>query len=161
MGAGRKLSTRENWAVTGGRKLSTPWALLITPPSKLQRPAVDRGKTDARNAAHLAWRLRLDDYTAEAVPSVEQEAARELVRSREDRRTDLMRPTSADQTAAAALDRLLRRQRLNRRPRRLAAPRNLIPRSPVSCPAKGPCRVISGHLAPLAYRPEPDPETVT
>ena len=40
---------------------------------------------------HLARLLRLDEVTAVAVPSVEQEAARDLVRAREDCRGDLMR----------------------------------------------------------------------
>ena len=40
---------------------------------------------------HLARLLRLDEITAVAVPTVEQEAARDLVRAREDCRGDLMR----------------------------------------------------------------------
>jgi len=39
----------------------------------------------------LARLLRMDDLTAVTVPSVEQEAARDLVRAREDCRSDLMR----------------------------------------------------------------------
>ena len=63
----------------------------VVAPSKLQRPAGDRVKTDARDALHLARLLRLDEITAVAIPSVEQEAARDLVRAREDARSDLMR----------------------------------------------------------------------
>ena len=63
----------------------------VVAPSKLQRPSGDRVKTDARDAVHLARLLRLDEVTAVAVPSVEQEAARDLVRAREDARGDLMR----------------------------------------------------------------------
>jgi transposase len=63
----------------------------VAAPSKLQRPAGDRVKTDAKDAVHLARLLRLDDITAVAVPSVEQESARDLVRAREDCRGDLMR----------------------------------------------------------------------
>ena len=63
----------------------------VVAPSKLQRPTGDRVKTDARDAVHLARLLRLDEFTAVAVPSVEQEAARDLVRAREDARGDLMR----------------------------------------------------------------------
>jgi transposase len=48
-------------------------------------------KTDAKDAVHLARLLRLDEFTAVAVPTVEQEAARDLVRAREDARGDLMR----------------------------------------------------------------------
>ena len=49
------------------------------------------GKTDARDAVHLARLLRLDEVTAVAVPRVGQEAARDLVRAREDARRDLTR----------------------------------------------------------------------
>jgi transposase len=60
-------------------------------PSKLQRPAADRVKTDARDALHLARLLRMDQIVEVRVPSIEQEAARDLVRAREDVRGDLMR----------------------------------------------------------------------
>ena len=63
----------------------------VAAPSKLQRPSGDRVKTDARDAVHLARLLRLDEITAVAIPTVEQEAARDLVRAREDARGDLMR----------------------------------------------------------------------
>lgn len=63
----------------------------VVAPSKLQRPAGDRVKTDARDALHLARLLRLDEYTAVRVPSVSEEAARDLVRAREDVRGELMR----------------------------------------------------------------------
>jgi transposase len=63
----------------------------VAAPSKLQRPSGDRVKTDARDAVHLARLLRLDEITAVAIPSVDQEAARDLVRAREDCRGDLMR----------------------------------------------------------------------
>lgn len=63
----------------------------VVAPSKLQRPRGDRVKTDARDAVHLARLLRLDEYTAVSVPTPDQEAARDLVRAREDARGDLMR----------------------------------------------------------------------
>ncbi len=62
----------------------------VAAPSKLQRPSGDRVKTDARDARHLARLLHLGEITAVTVPSVEQEAARDLVRAREDCRGDLM-----------------------------------------------------------------------
>ena len=64
---------------------------VVAAPSKLQRPAGDRVKTDARDAALLARLLKLDEIVEVTVPSVEQEAARDLVRAREDVRGDLMR----------------------------------------------------------------------
>jgi transposase len=64
---------------------------VVAAPSKLQRPAGDRVKTDARDALHLARLLRMDQIVEVRVPSVAQEAARDLVRAREDVRGDLMR----------------------------------------------------------------------
>tara|TARA_Y100000815_G_scaffold265937_1_gene283503 strand:+ start:4804 stop:5733 length:930 start_codon:yes stop_codon:yes gene_type:complete len=63
----------------------------VVAPSKLQKPAGDRVKTDAKDAVHLARLLRLDEVTTVAIPSIDQEAARDLVRAREDCRSDLMR----------------------------------------------------------------------
>jgi transposase len=62
----------------------------VAAPSKLQRPCGDRVKTDLRDARHLARLLHLGEIVAVTVPSVEQEAARDLVRAREDVRGDLM-----------------------------------------------------------------------
>ena len=64
---------------------------VVAAPSKLQRPAGDRVKTDARDAEHLAKLLRMDQVVAVRVPSADEEAARDLVRAREDARSDLMR----------------------------------------------------------------------
>nr|WP_307816112.1 transposase [Myceligenerans indicum] len=64
---------------------------VVAAPSKIARPSGDRVKTDARDAMLLARLLRLNDLTPVAVPSPEQEAARDLVRAREDARGDLMR----------------------------------------------------------------------
>jgi len=51
----------------------------VVGPSKLQRPAGDRVKTDAKDAIHLARLLRLDAITSVAIPTRDQEAARDLV----------------------------------------------------------------------------------
>ena len=64
---------------------------VVAAPSKLQRPSGDRVKTDAKDAVHLARLLRLDEITPVVVPTADQEAARDLVRAREDSRGDLMR----------------------------------------------------------------------
>lgn len=63
----------------------------VVAPSKLQKPSGDRVKTDARDALHLARLLRMGEITSVSIPSVDQEAARDLVRAREDCRGDLMR----------------------------------------------------------------------
>jgi len=76
---------------------------LVAAPSKLIRPAGDRVKTDARDAAHLARLLHLGQIVEVKVPTVAQEAARDLVRAREDCRGDLM-------TARHRVSKLLLRQ---------------------------------------------------
>ena len=88
---------------------------VVAAPSKLQRPSGDRVKTDARDAVHLARLLRLGEITPVAVPTVDQEAARDLVRAREDARGDLI------ETAAAPRHRLFRRAGLDRGARPVAA----------------------------------------
>ena len=75
----------------------------VAAPSKLIRPAGDRVKTDARDAAHLARLLHLGQITAVTIPTATQEAARDLVRAREDCRGDLM-------TARHRVSKLLLRQ---------------------------------------------------
>jgi len=52
----------------------------VAAPSKRQRPSGDRVKTDQRDALRLARLLRLDEVTSVTVPSLDQEAARDLVR---------------------------------------------------------------------------------
>jgi transposase len=64
---------------------------VVAAPSKISRAPGDRVKTDARDALLLARLLRIGDLVAVRVPSREQEAARDLVRAREDARGDLMR----------------------------------------------------------------------
>ena len=64
---------------------------VVGAPSKQHRPHGDRVKTDTRDAELLARLLKLDEFAEVTVPSVEQEAARDLVRAREDVRGDLMR----------------------------------------------------------------------
>lgn len=76
---------------------------LIAAPSRLQRPSGDRVKTDARDAEHLARLLHLGEIVPVSIPSRSQEAARELVRAREDVRGDLM-------SARHRLSKLLLRQ---------------------------------------------------
>jgi transposase len=63
---------------------------VVAAPSKI-RPAADRVKTDRRDAERLARLLRLGEITSIRVPGPEEEAARDLVRAREDARGDLMR----------------------------------------------------------------------
>jgi transposase len=63
----------------------------VAAPSKLTRPAGDRVKTDAKDALLLAQLLQVGQIVSVRVPSITEEAARDLVRAREDVRGDLMR----------------------------------------------------------------------
>ena len=63
---------------------------VVAAPSRI-RAAADRVKTDRRDAERLARLLRLGEITPIRVPEPEEEAARDLVRAREDARGDLIR----------------------------------------------------------------------
>jgi transposase len=63
----------------------------VAAPSKITRAPGDRVKTDARDALLLARLQRMGEISPVRVPSVGEEAARDLVRAREDARGDLMR----------------------------------------------------------------------
>jgi transposase len=78
---------------------------VVVAPSKLERPPGDRVKTDRRDAERLARLLRIGELPVVRVPSVAEEAARDLLRAREDARGDLMR-------ARHRLSKLLLRQGL-------------------------------------------------
>lgn len=66
-------------------------ACTVAAPSKIPRASGDRVKTDRRDAERLARLLRMGELVAVRVPSPDEEAARDLVRAREDARGDLMR----------------------------------------------------------------------
>lgn len=78
---------------------------VVVAPSKLERPPGDWVKTDRRDAQRLARLLRIGELPAVRVASQDEEAARDLVRVREDVRGDLMR-------ARHRLSKLLLRQGL-------------------------------------------------
>ncbi|MGW2524534.1 IS110 family transposase [Streptomyces sp. NPDC001617] len=64
---------------------------VVVTPSKVERPPGDRVKTDRRDAERLARLLRIGEVPVVRVPTEAEEAARDLVRAREDVRGDLMR----------------------------------------------------------------------
>jgi len=64
---------------------------VVAAPGKIERPAQDRVKTDRRDAERLVRLLMVDGLHAVRVPSIQEEALRDLVRAREDVRGDLMR----------------------------------------------------------------------
>jgi transposase len=108
-------------------------ACTVAAPSKIPRAPGDRVKTDRRDAERLARLLRLGELVAVRVPEPHEEAARDLVRAREDARGELMRARHRlsklllrhglvyDASAwTAAHDAWLRRQRFESRPLGLA-----------------------------------------
>ena len=108
-------------------------ACTVAAPSKIPRAPGERVKTDRRDAERLARLLRLGELTAVRVPSPAEEAARDLVRAREDVRGDLMRARHRlsklllrhglvyeGSAWTGAHDAWLRRQRFDRRPLTLA-----------------------------------------
>lgn len=66
------------------------YAVQVAAPSKLLRPAGEKVKTDKNDALLLARLARNDDITAVTIPDRAREVARDLVRSRDDARRDLM-----------------------------------------------------------------------
>jgi transposase len=68
------------------RRGSTCW---VVAPSLIPKKSGDRVKTDRRDAVALARLLRSGDLTPVSVPSVEDEALRDLRRAREDTLSDL------------------------------------------------------------------------
>jgi len=64
---------------------------VVAAPSRIERAPGDRVKTDRRDAVRLVRLLRMGELVAVRVPTPVQEAARDLVRAREDARGDLMR----------------------------------------------------------------------
>ncbi len=64
---------------------------VIAAPGKIERPALDKVKTDRRDAERLVRLLMIDGLPPVRVPTTEEEALRDLVCAREDLRGDLMR----------------------------------------------------------------------
>jgi len=62
----------------------------ILAPSKLPRPSGDHIKTDKRDAMFLARVAAMGEYAIVRVPTLDEEAARDLIRGRDDVRIELM-----------------------------------------------------------------------
>ena len=149
-------------------------ACTVAAPSKIPRAPADRVKTDRRDAERLARLLRLGELVAVRVPEPHEEAARDLVRAREDARGELMRARHRlsklllrhglvyDASAwTLAHDAWLRRQRFDSRPLQLAleesyaaamqakARRDLLDRAIVELAAEPPFAETVGRLCCL------------
>jgi transposase len=64
---------------------------IVAAPGKIERPASDRVKTDRRDAERVLRLLMIGGLHPVRVPTLGEEALRDLVRAREDVRGDLMR----------------------------------------------------------------------
>jgi transposase len=108
-------------------------ACTVAAPSKIPRASGDKVKTDRHDAERLARLLRLGELVAVRIPEPHEEAARDLVRAREDARGELMRARHRlsklllrhglvyDASAwTGAHDAWLRRQRFESKPLALA-----------------------------------------
>jgi transposase len=149
-------------------------ACTVAAPSKIPRAPGDRVKTDRRDAERLARLLRLGELVAVRIPEPHEEAARDLVRAREDVRGDLMRARHRlsklllrhglvyEASAwTAAHDGWLRRQRFESRPLAFAfdecygavlqakARRDALDRAIAELACEPPFREIVGRLVCL------------
>ena len=133
-GAGQgRVRGGSDWVRARSRVRQAGIACTVAAPSKIPRAAGDKVKTDRRDAERLARLLRLGELVAVRVPEPYEEAARDLVRAREDVRGELMRSRHRlsklllrhgivyDASAwTLAHDAWLRRQRFESRPLALA-----------------------------------------
>jgi len=72
---------------------------VVAAPCKIERPAQDKVKTEQRDAERVLRLLMIDGLHAVRVPSVEEEALRDLVRARAGLRCDLMRAPAPGRVA--------------------------------------------------------------
>jgi transposase len=143
-------------------------ACTVAAPSKIPRAPADRVKTDRRDAERLARLLRLGELVPVRVPEPHEEAARDLVRAREDARGELMRARHRlsklllrhglvyDASAwTLAHDAWLRRQRFESRPLQLALEESYA----AACQAKARRDALDQAIVEIAAEP-PFAETV-
>lgn len=128
-------------------------ACTVAAPSKIPVAPADRVKTDRRDAERLARLLRLGELVAVRVPEPHEEAARDLVRAREDARGELMR-------ARHRLSKLLLRHGLvydaaawTLAQRRVAAPAAVRLAAAAACARGVICRRRAGEGASRRARP--------
>ena len=84
--ARRGRRTRPDRPGTGSRAAlhAAGIGCVVAAPGKIERPAQDKVKTDQRDAERVLRLLMIDGLHPVRVPSVEEEALRDLVRARED-----------------------------------------------------------------------------
>jgi transposase len=90
--------------------------MAVCAPGRTDRSPTDRIKTDKRDAIRLARRLAAGELTLVTIPSVEHERLRDVVRSREDIRGDLMRARATGWGNSCCTPRSATKGRLGRGP---------------------------------------------
>ena len=116
-------------------------------PSQIPKKAGDRVKTDRRDALQLARLLRSGDLTSVYVPTVEDEAIRDLVRAREDALKDI-------KAAKARLKAFLLRQDLRYEGRATWGPAHLRWLAEVVCPTPAQQIVFQEYVRAVSEHTE-------
>jgi transposase len=119
----------------------------VVAPSQIPKKAGDRVKTDRRDALQLARLLRSGDLTSVYVPTVEDEAIRDLVRAREDALKDI-------KAAKARLKAFLLRQDLRYEGRATWGPAHLRWLAEVVCPTPAQQIVFQEYVRAVSEHTE-------
>jgi transposase len=126
------------------KKQLTCW---VVAPSSIPKKASDRVKTDRRDAVQLARLLRSGDLTPVYVPTVEDEAIRDLVRAREDALRD-------GKAAKARLKAFLLRQDIRYEGRATWGPAHLRWLAKVVCPTPAQQIVFQEYVRAVSEHQE-------
>jgi transposase len=119
----------------------------VVAPSQIPKKAGDRVKTDRRDAVHLARLLRSGDLTPVYVPSVDDEALRDVVRAREDALKDI-------KAAKARLKAFLLRQDLRYEGRATWGPAHLRWLAKIVCPTPAQQIVFQEYVRAVSEHTE-------
>jgi transposase len=126
------------------KKQLTCW---VVAPSCIPKRASDRVKTDRRDAVHLARLLRSGDLTPVYIPTVDDEAIRDLVRAREDTLKD-------GKAAKARLKAFLLRQDIRYEGRATWGPAHLRWLAKVVCPTPAQQLVFQEYVRAVSEHTE-------
>ncbi len=119
----------------------------VVAPSQIPKKAGDRVKTDRRDAVQLARLLRSGDLTPVYVPTMEDEALRDLVRAREDALKDI-------KAAKARLKAFLLRQDIRYEGRANWGPAHLRWLAEVVCPTPAQQMVFQEYVRAVSEHTE-------
>jgi transposase len=119
----------------------------VVAPSQIPKKARDRVKTDRRDAGQLARRLRSGDLTPVYMPTVDDEALRDLVRARED-------PRKEGKAAKGRLKAFLLRQDIRYEGRANGGPAHLRWLAEVVCPTPAQPIVFQEYVRAVSEQSE-------